>query len=308
MPEVKGLMRFANGVLSRGTQGSEDIRSPGELQTYRRVPGPVVRVVVLVTLGMTGYEILKQLFFNHLTVWQSDLMTITVSTLASVITAYRLTRRQARSIASKRNDESERGRTEDELARERNLLRTLIDNLPDLIYVKDTRRRFLIANKRLAEVLGVSSPEELIGKTVFDFYPEEIARACDESDQAVLRTGHPLINFEEPLYDPTGKTEWVLTTLVPLRDSRGQVVAFVGIDRDITERKKAEKHLQEAKESAQKANRAKSEFLANMSHEIRTPMNGILGMTELALDTELTRRAARVSGDGQDLGRLPADA
>ena len=60
MPEVKGLMRFANGVLSRGTQGSEDIRSPGELQTYRRVPwGPVVRVVVLVTLGMTVYEILK---------------------------------------------------------------------------------------------------------------------------------------------------------------------------------------------------------------------------------------------------------
>ena len=205
-----------------------------------------------------------------------------------MITAYYLTRRQARSIASKRNDESERGRTEDELARERNLLRTLIDNLPDLIYVKDTRRRFLIANKRLAEVLGVSSPEELIGKTVFDFYPEEIARACDESDQAVLRTGHPLINFEEPLYDPTGKTEWVLTTLVPLRDSRGQVVAFVGIDRDITERKKAEKHLQEAKESAQKANRAKSEFLANMSHEIRTPMNGILGMTDLALETELT--------------------
>src|SRR5206468_7874723 len=103
-----------------------------------------------------------------------------------------------------------------------------------------------------------------------------------------LRTGQPLINFEEALYDPTGKTEWVLTTLVPLRDSKGHVVAFVGIDRDITERKKAEKHLQEAKEAAQKADRAKSEFLANMSHEIRTPMNGILGMTDLALETELT--------------------
>jgi two-component system, sensor histidine kinase and response regulator len=238
---------------------------------------------------MTAYETLKQLISHNLILWQSHLLTICVSTLASGIAAYHLARRHARSIGSKEKEPSVPARAEDELVREHNLLRTLIDNLPDLVYVKDTQRRFLIANKRLAEVLGVSSPEELIGKTVFDFYPEEIARGCDESDQAVLRTGHPLINFEEALYDPTGKTEWVLTTLVPLRDSQGQVVAFVGIDRDITKRKKAEKHLEEAKEAAQMASQAKSEFLANMSHEVRTPMNGILGMIDLALETELTQ-------------------
>ncbi len=174
------------------------------------------------------------------------------------------------------------------LARERNLLRTLIDYLPDFIYVKDTERRFLIANKSLAGFLGVSSPEELLGKTVFDLYPEEIARACDESDQAVLRTGHPLMNFEDTVYDPTGRTKWVLTTLVPLRDGQGNVEAFVGIDRNITDRKRVEEELERAKATAEAASRAKSEFLANMSHEIRTPMNGIMGMVELALDTELT--------------------
>ncbi len=142
-------------------------------------------------------------------------------------------------------DVTERRGAEEALAGERNLLRTLIDHLPDFIYVKDTQRRFLIANKSLAELLGVASPEELIGKTVFDFYPEEVARACDESDQAVLRSGHPHTNLEEAVYDPTGKTEWVLTTLVPLRDGQGNVTAFVGIDRNITERKRAEEELAE---------------------------------------------------------------
>jgi len=185
-------------------------------------------------------------------------------------------------------DITDQKQAEEALSRERNLLRTLIDYLPDFIYVKDTERRFLIANKSLAYFLGVSSPEELLGKTVFDLYPEEVARACDESDKAVLRTGQPLMNFEDNVYDPTGRTKWVLTTLVPLRDSRGNVEGFVGIDRNITDRKRVEEELERAKVVAEAASRAKSEFLANMSHEIRTPMNGIMGMVELALDTELT--------------------
>jgi len=235
---------------------------------------------------MTAYEALKQLLFHYLALGQIHLITVCVTGLASGMTGYYLAWRHARPTTSSKKEPSVCAPS-DELDRERNLLRTLIDNLPDLIYVKDTERRFLIANKRLAEVLGVSSPEEVIGKTVFDFFPEKVARACDESDQAVLRTGEPLINFEETLYDPTGRTEWVLTTLVPLRDGQGHIVAFVGIDRDITKRKIAEKHLQEAKEAAQMASQAKSEFLANMSHEIRTPLNGILGMIDLTLETEL---------------------
>ena len=157
-------------------------------------------------------------------------------------------------------DVTERKRVDEELAHEHNLLRTLIDHLPDFIYVKDTRRRFLMANKSLAEFLGVPCPEDLLGKTVYDFFPEEVARACDESDQAVLSSNHALVNVEEPVYDPTGRTEWVLTTLVPLQDSQGTTVAFVGIDRNITQHKQTEGELKRAKAAAEAASRTKASF------------------------------------------------
>jgi PAS domain S-box-containing protein len=80
---------------------------------------------------------------------------------------------------------------------------------------------------------------------------------------------------------------WHLARAVPMRNDRGEIVQWVGTTTDIDESKRSKMTLQEAKEAAETANRAKSEFLANMSHEIRTPMNSIIGMTELALETDI---------------------
>jgi PAS domain S-box-containing protein len=185
-------------------------------------------------------------------------------------------------------DITERRRAEEALLAERQLLRTLIDNMPDYIYVKDAASRYLVANRHLAEVIGLKGPEALIGKTDFDFFPKELAAAYFSDEQAIIQSGQALVNHEEKTTAAAGNERWLLTTKVPLRDNSGKVVGIIGMGHDITHRKEAEREAQKAREAAEAANRAKSEFLANMSHEIRTPLNGIVGMTDLALDTELT--------------------
>ncbi len=168
------------------------------------------------------------------------------------------------------------------------MVRALIDNVPDFMYAKDTESRFLVANSFLADSLGTKTPEEVLGKTDFDYYPKELARAYYEDEQNVIRTGQALFNREEACLDGQGNKIWLLTTKVPLRDKNGRVIGIAGTGRDITERKKAETEMQRARQAAEAASHAKSEFLANMSHEIRTPLNGVIGMTDLALDTDLS--------------------
>jgi len=178
---------------------------------------------------------------------------------------------------------------EEALAQERDLLRTLMDNLPDSIYFKDAKSRFIRINKAMAERFALSDPNGALGKTDFDYFTSEHAEQAFRDEQQLLQTGVPLVDREEKETWPDGHETWVSTTKMPLRDGGGKVAGTFGVSRDITDRKHKAEELRRAVETAEKANRAKSEFLANMSHEIRTPMNGVIGMTELALDTALTR-------------------
>ncbi|MHC4529861.1 MAG: PAS domain-containing sensor histidine kinase, partial [Planctomycetota bacterium] len=167
-----------------------------------------------------------------------------------------------------------------ELAKERNSLRTLIDNLPDFIYIKDTESRFTACNAAISDFMGGVTPAELIGKTDFDYYPREQAEEFYADEQQIIRTGAPLVNKDEPHAGHTGEVRWIMTSKLPLRDSQGKIVGIVGISRDITERKQVEQQLRQAKHAAEFASKAKSQFLANMSHEIRTPLNAIIGVSK----------------------------
>ncbi|MCI0462759.1 MAG: PAS domain-containing protein [Gemmataceae bacterium] len=183
-------------------------------------------------------------------------------------------------------DITDRKQTEAERHTLTRFLDSIIDNLPIMLFIKDAEHlRFQRLNKAGEELLGYPR-QQLLGKSDYDFFPQAEADFFSAKDYDVLR-GQQLVDIpEEEIATRHGK-RILHTRKIPLLDENGKPTHLVGISEDITQAKQTAEALHKAKEAAEAANRAKSEFLANVSHEIRTPMNGILGMTELALDTEL---------------------
>jgi PAS domain S-box-containing protein len=136
----------------------------------------------------------------------------------------------------------------DALDGERDLLRSLIEHFPDLIYVKDAEGRYVLNNLAHVRSVGARSAAEVLGKTVFDLYPPELAQHYHADDQAVMRSGEPLLNHDEPTVNPAGERIWISTTKIPLWDGRGKVVGLVGIARDVTEHKLATEALRQSEE------------------------------------------------------------
>jgi len=140
-------------------------------------------------------------------------------------------------------DITERRRTEEELARERFLLHTLMENIPDCIYFKDTESRFIRVNKAMVSWFGLRNPVEMLGKTDFDFFNEEHAAKAFEDEQEIIRTGRAMVNKEEKETWRGREETWVTTTKMPLRDRKGKIIGTFGLSRDITNRKKTEEQL-----------------------------------------------------------------
>jgi PAS domain S-box-containing protein len=143
-------------------------------------------------------------------------------------------------------DITARKQAEDALVAERETLNTVLETLPDAVYVKDAASRFLRLNPAAARILGITDPVQAIGKTDRDFFPTGLARQYFADEQEVIASGQPLLNRLEPQSEDADNADWWLTSTVPLRDAAGTVVGIVGIGRDITERLRMETALQES--------------------------------------------------------------
>ena len=209
---------------------------------------------------------------------------------------------------------ADRWRLDRTLQQERNLLHSLMNNVPDAIFFKDRALNFTRVNVAQAALLGVDTASGAIGHSLTDLAPGGHADDVEQQERLLLDSGVPLVDKEESAVDATtGEAIWHSITKVPIR--RGdEITGLVGIARDISKRKQAEDYLrrghdelQQAVEertswlrqeirrrtaaeeqaraalvSAEASSRAKTIFLANMSHELRTPLNAIIGFAELA--------------------------
>ncbi len=160
---------------------------------------------------------------------------------------------------------------EEELARERFLLRALAEHIPDKIYFKDPASRFIWLSRRTLELFGTLEPADVLGKTDFDFFREEHARAAYENEQQIIRTGVPLVNVEERETWADGHETWVTTTKMPLRDAQGRIIGTFGLSRDVTERKRAEEQLARYAEELRRKNQDLEEDLG-MARELQNAL------------------------------------
>ena len=139
-------------------------------------------------------------------------------------------------------------RAETELAHERDLLRILLDNIPDCIYFKDAQGRFIRVNKAQSLLLGIKDEKEAIGRTDFDFFDPQHAEKAHADEQEIVQTGRPLVSQLEHVNTPEFP-RWLTATKVPIKDESGQVRGIVGVARDITDWKEAVESLEKSEES-----------------------------------------------------------
>lgn len=148
-------------------------------------------------------------------------------------------------IAELRHHQEEQAQHIISLEAELRMLHRLFDILPDHIYIKNTQSQFVYANETVVKNCGCTQISEILGKTDFDFFPHELATEYYTQEQELMRTGLPILNHEEQNQAPGSNRNWLLSTKVPLKDAKGNVIGLAGVNRDITDRKDIEQEKQQ---------------------------------------------------------------
>jgi len=234
----------------------------------------------------------------------------TVVSLGLFIVAVVMLRREIR-----RREETETALREQdgELHRVATFLDSLIENIPDMIFVKEAKDLTFVLFNRAGEQLVGMKREEMIGKGDNDFFPPEEAEAFIAKDREVLAGGAPTDIAEEPLTTAEG-TRWLHTKKVPLLDENGEPAYLLGISEDITDRRRAEEALREARDRAERANRELESFSYSVAHDLRAPLRSIDGFSQALLedsgdklDAEAKSHLNRVRAAAQRMGELIDD-
>ena len=177
-------------------------------------------------------------------------------------------------------DITERKRAEESLAQEQYMMRTLMDNLPDHIYFKDRESHFIRINDSHAKSLGLTNPDQAVGKTDLDFHTPEHARMAYNDEQTIIQTGQSLTK-EERLVHANSPDSWVYATKLPIRNKEGNIIGTFGISRDITDRKKVEEEIKLKNELLQTINAEKDKFFSILAHDLKGPLSAFLGTTQI---------------------------
>ncbi|MGO8678767.1 MAG: two-component system sensor histidine kinase NtrB [Limisphaerales bacterium] len=217
-----------------------------------------------------------------------------------------LLRRQVQAQTEVIRQKLEEGRQiAESLAREKNLLATLFDHLPDMVFIKDAQRRFVLNNKAHSDYYGMPQAQ-LLGKSGHDILPPELACLYDEADERILSKEIEKFEAEQPAMSRDRGQRWLAVTKVPLKDGAGKVIGLVGISRDITEAKDVHKELVEASRQAGMA-----EVASSVLHNVGNVLNSVNVSTSLLSEQlrksklpNLARTADLMAGHSADLAQF----